>query len=1006
MSKLWSKKDEMKNNVKAGVFLSFLVLSFVFNFGNAQGEEKRPWKQDLLYQVDANYPPFEFVRNGQLQGFDLEIARLIFQDSQYRVQYSYDVWDKVYQRLKNGEIDTCGLLAVIEHRKKDLLYTKPLLKTYLAVYGKKDLKLKYLHDLPRYRIGVQKGEYGQHYLRNILGLQEDYAYNNLEEGVEALNEGKIAVIFGNQEVINYFLIKHQLNTEIVAWLPNLFPTYLAYGINKNRPELVEYFNHRLDKLEKSGAYEALFLKYFYRHSDGYLAKVEREKYFWLALTGIALLGGLILLYLLFIKSKAMLKRATSKLDEEREWFRVALSSIGDGVIATDVAGRVIFINPVAEELTGLNWQEAVGSSVDQVFHILDEETRTKGVIPIKKVLAEKKVMGLTNHTILVSKDGQERPITDSAAPICNDGGEIIGVVMVFQDMTEKRQSEKALEQSVIKYHSLFEGANDGILLHDQDLIMDCNSKALAMLKASRADLIGASVYQFSPEFQLNRKFSLEEGKRRIEMSLGGKNQIFEWRYQTLDGRIFDAEVSMSLVQLEDRKLLQVIFRDISQKKLSEGLIRYQAYYDGLTNLPNRFLFYERLTEALKKACKQKKSLAVFFLDLDSFQNVNDTLGHHIGDLFLKEVAKRLIDLLEDEVVIARMGGDEFAVLLIDPENEEESTRLAQQILSIFTNAISVNGYELFLSTSIGVALYPEHGKEVDTLLKNADAAMYKSKALGRNGYQFYSQDMQEKALQKLTLEKDLRQAIQQKQLLNYYQPIVDLPTGRIVGWEALVRWQHPKKGLILPGEFIPVAEEVGLIFSIDETVLQESCRQSREWKEEAMISPIAVNLSAYQFRRPDLLERIAAISQELQMPPDCLELEITESVAIEDINYTLKTINGLKEMGIRIAIDDFGTGYSSLSYLRHFPVHALKLDRSFTKDLLHNHNTKAIVKAIVEVAHSLGLVVTAEGVETMEQLEFLKKIDCDRMQGYLFSQPLSPEEITKKTWFKENKFAF
>lgn len=986
----------MQGRKKVGQLAAwFLVCFFVLtSFPNVTNASERA-KLNIIYcQVDANYPPFEFVKDGKPEGFDLELGRLIFANSHYKVYRSSDVWDKVYDRLRTGEIDTCGLLAITEERKKDLLYTEPVLKTYISVYGRKNLSLTSFKDLKKYRIGVQKGEYGQNILQARLGLKEYYAYNNLEEGITALEKGKIDVIFGNQEVTNYFLVKNQLTTEIVPYLTNLFPTYLAYGINKDRPELVDFINLRLGQLKKQGSYEAVYQKYFYQHSDYYNDRIVEKNLFFITAILISLIIGLILMHLLVSKLDKLVREATAKLEEEREWFKVTLASIGDGVIATDVEGKVTFINPIAEKMTGFAAKEAIGKPIDQIFQIFSEETGEVAQIPVEKVLKEKKIVGLVNHTILLSREGHEQPIADSAAPIFNGDGEVIGVVMVFQDMLEKRIAEQILEQNEIKYRSIFEGANDGILLQDKELIIDCNSKALTMFKAKREDLVGYPLDKICPELQADGTPTMKAAINKITKTLLGENQIFEWRFVTLNGTVFEAEVSTNLIQLNDRRLVQAIIRDISEKKRAEALIRYQAYYDELTNLPNRVLFYERLNDALRDSHKHKSKLAVFFIDLDSFKNINDTLGHHAGDLLLKQVATRLLETLGDEVTVSRMGGDEFALLITNVKEQEQSEHLAKLILEAFAAPVSLDGYEAFVSASIGIALYPEHGNNVHALLKNADAAMYRAKEMGRNSYQFYSLDLQEKALKRLSLEKQMREAIQNQEFINYYQPKVDLGTGEIIGWEALVRWQHPQKGLVLPGEFIPIAEEIGLISSLGEIVLRAACQQIKEWMQEGEEPlPIAINLSACQFRRPDLTERITETLEELQVDPRYIELEITESVAIDNIGHTTSTLKRLREMGINIAIDDFGTGYSSLSYLRHFSVESLKIDRAFVQDILKDNNTSAIVKAIIEVAHSLGLMVTAEGVETKEQLELLKIMGCDQIQGYLISKPVSANQL-------------
>jgi diguanylate cyclase (GGDEF)-like protein len=428
----------------------------------------------------------------------------------------------------------------------------------------------------------------------------------------------------------------------------------------------------------------------------------------------------------------------------------------------------------------------------------------------------------------------------------------------------------------------------------------------------------------------------------------------------------------------------------------EQKIRYQALHDLLTGLPNRLLFSELLAKALPNAVRSQESLAVMFLDLDRFKRINDTLGHTLGDKLLLCVAQRLKDCLRGGDTIARWGGDEFTILLPQVNDLDEVTQVAQRILAALEKPFEIEEHELYISVSLGIALLDDKSPDAETLIQHADAALYYAKDAGRNNYKLYTTSLSTKSPELLNLEKNLRYALERKELMVYYQPRINIITGKITGMEALLRWDHPEMGLIAPSVFIPLAEANGLIVSIGEWVLRTACEQNKAW-QEAGFPPItiAVNLSLKQFRQPHLVKTLHKILQETGLDPTCLELEITESIAIEDLDFTRDVLYSLKQMGIHLSIDDFGTGHSSLSRLQMLPLHHLKIDQSFIKELTTNSKVAHIVKAIVSLGHNLGLKLTAEGVEKPEELEFLKSINCEDVQGFLFYRPLSAEKATE-----------
>ena len=464
-----------------------------------------------------------------------------------------------------------------------------------------------------------------------------------------------------------------------------------------------------------------------------------------------------------------------------------------------------------------------------------------------------------------------------------------------------------------------------------------------------------------------------------------------WREQK-----FDQNPTWSSQELKLAKAIGLhLYMAIAQKRV-ESIIRYQACHDALTRLPNRLLFDEQLALALANSKQQPELLGVAFLDLDRFKVINDTLGHAIGDRLLQQVATRLKQCLRNCDTIARWGGDEFTLLFPHLASTDEITKIAQRILDKLSIPFVIDNQELYVTASLGIALCPYDAEDAQTLLKHADAAMYRAKKQGRNNSQLFAEEMHHEALNQFTLEADLRRALLQEEFLLYYQPQVEITTGKIVGLEALIRWQHPKLGFVPPDQFIPLAEEIGLIAPIGQWVLQTACIQHQSWQAEGLPPlRIAVNLSARQFHQSQLIKIILQTLEATEIDPQYLELEITESAAMQNVEFTIQTLQELREMGLHITIDDFGTGYSSLNVLKHFPLNTLKIDRSFVQDIVENSSDAAIAQTIVALGQGLKLQVVAEGVETPQQLSFLRSIHCDLAQGYYFCPPVPAIEITQ-----------
>ena len=477
----------------------------------------------------------------------------------------------------------------------------------------------------------------------------------------------------------------------------------------------------------------------------------------------------------------------------------------------------------------------------------------------------------------------------------------------------------------------------------------------------------------------------------------------------------DMELEHHRKQLEDlviqrtadlENINEQLQQELSERKRIEEKIAYMAYHDTITNLPNRYLLIDRLHQALSSAKKHNRLLAILFLDLDNFKHINDTLGHNAGDVLLESVAERFVKYLrktdtiaspgmEDvQNTVARLGGDEFTILLTDISSIQDAAKVSRRIIDLFAQPFMIGVQEVFVTTSIGISLYPNDGENVETLLKNADTAMYHAKDQGKNQFQFFTAAMNSAALERFALENNLRKALEQSELELYYQPQIDTDSWKIFGVEALVRWKHPAKGLLLPSEFISLAEETGLILPIGEWILHAACKQKKEWQDAGVAAlNIIVNMSGVQFKHKKFMEIVAKALTDTRLDPQYLELELTESILMSSAEKTITTLKALKAMGLKLSIDDFGTGYSSLSYLKRFPIDTLKIDCSFVKDITTDPDNKTIVKAIIAMAHSLNLKVIAEGVESMQQMIFLHKQDIHGMQGNLFSPAIPADSL-------------
>lgn len=694
-----------------------------------------------------------------------------------------------------------------------------------------------------------------------------------------------------------------------------------------------------------------------------------------------------------------------KLKDSEQWFAKTLHCISDAVIATDIEGKIRFMNPVAESAMGQSLEQAIDTHIEQLMTLLNENSRAFIENPVPRTLKSRQVTTMDCPTLLVNHDGTEFPVEDGAAPILDDDGSLLGAVMVFRDITERRHMETLLRESEERFHSAFDLASIGMALTAVDGgFLQVNNSLTEIFGYSKAELLEANLQMLTHLDHPDNALSL-----RLRQLLADELPSFQIEmecHHKIVGKAVWTLLSASLVRnVDDEPQYFIIqIQDITNRKFAEQQLIYLANHDPLTGLLNREQFHSRLTQALANVQRHDTKLALMFLDLDRFKLINDTLGHRLGDLLLQAVSDRLSASVRAQDILGRLGGDEFIILVNDVTHVDDVARVAEKTIELLTQPFSLQGHDIVVTASIGISVYPDDGKDGHTLLMNADAAMYLAKERGKNNYQFYTLAMTERSLERMTIERGLRQALANNELRLHYQPQIDLTTGLATSVEALVRWQHPQWGLIYPERFISVAEETGLIVPIGTWVLRTACQQVKTWRDhDGPFSSVAVNLSPRQFLENNLYQTVKQTLADTGLNPAALELEITESAIMQDPESTLQVLKQLRELGVRLSIDDFGTGYSSLTYLRQFPVQSVKIDKSFVEDIPSEEGSRTLVSAIIALTHELKLLVVAEGVETEAQLSFLSGQQCDSLQGFIFSKPESSESFEegfKSTQFK------
>ncbi len=682
---------------------------------------------------------------------------------------------------------------------------------------------------------------------------------------------------------------------------------------------------------------------------------------------------------------------THSAAQSERLLRQVLDSVPVGVLVADGDGTLVLGNTASKKI----WGQAPSGSVNQNGRLKGWHKDTGQRLEasdwgLAQALAKGKIAG--NQVIdIESGNGGRKTILDSAAPIFSTDGQVIGAIGLNEDITEQRVLSETLRESEARYLALFEHSIDAILLtRPGGAIVAANDAACKLLDygedelrtLGRDDIVDQSDPRAQTLLHQDGRAGAAHGEVRLRRKDGGLVPV-EFACATFPDR--NGEVCASL-----------IIRDMTDRKRAEEHIEYVAYHDELTGIPNRAYFHRAFEHALATTQRYGLHCALMLVDLDRFKNINDTIGHEAGDQLLKQVAARLRACLRDSDIIARLGGDEFVILMQDASTVEAVNAVAVKILEATSRPLLIDDQDFLITASIGISTYPHDGNDMQTLLKNSDVAMYRAKESGKNGFQYFSPEMNVHMRERLSIESALRRGLERKEFTVHFQPKVRVSSRTVAGMEALVRWRNPEKGLMQPSEFIAIAEETGIIVGIGDWVLEEACRNGQMLRESGHIGlRVSVNLSVRQLFDRGFAQRVADILERTGFPAESLELEITESMVMRDAEDAVKLLQALRDTGVRLAIDDFGTGYSSLAYLKRFPIDCVKIDRSFIRDLPDDRDDASITRSIIAMAHNMKLDVVAEGVETPEQLNFLHAYGCDEIQGFLFSEALAADAFER-----------
>ncbi len=839
--------------------------------------------------------------------------------------------------------------------------TKPTIKSRIPVKNKAKTTVK-LKEKSRPAAGSKK---------SVTSGKEDFArlaediISNVGVGIYVLQQGKFVYVSSLYKKLSGYLDKELIGLKSLDY------------IHPEDREITRQNAIKALKRERSEPYEYRFIK-----KNGEimwaLEMVSSVKY----RGKRAVLGSF-----MDITERKIMEESLHKSEEK---YRSILENIEEGYAELDLKGNLVFFNDALCRIHGYTREETM--KMKNYRTIMDDDNAKKMFYYYNKAYSTGQSLKEVEYEI-IAKGGQRRYLETSITPIKDPKGKIRAFRGILTDRTERKKTEEALRQSEQRYRTILEEMDEAYF--EVDLAGNytyVNDAICRLLGYPQEELLGTT---FRKQVNEEDTALLYDAFGKI-FTTGKPVRDIAYKAIRKGGEVRYSEIAGFPIQNHKGEVVgfRGIGRDVTERKRTEEQIRHMATHDALTELPNRMMFSQMLNHAIQAAKRNKRKLAVLFIDLDRFKIINDTLGHEAGDELLKTIATRFKQTLRAMDVVARLGGDEFVILVEEVENSGQLVTVAQKILSVAMKPVLLMGEECRVTASIGISMYPKDGEDEQVLMKTADKAMYFAKEEGKNNYQFYSETMKSQSIEQLSLETHLRLALERKELSLNYQAKLDFRTGAITGVEALLRWHSPVLGDVTPTQFIPVAEETGLIIPIGRWVIRTACAQNVAWHQRGLPPVcISVNLSLRQLRDENLIEDIKTALVDSGMAPHLLELEITESMVMHNPVRMVEILTKIKDMGVRLAIDDFGTGYSSLAHIKRFPIDTIKVDRSFIRNVPEDYEDKAIIEAIISMGQTLSLTVVAEGVETQEQMNYLKEHSCHEMQGYYFSKPVSADEF-------------
>lgn len=941
----------------------------------------------LKVVLDESYPPYVFRQDdGKLVGYLVDLWELWEKHSGRPVELTATSWGVAQVLMEQGRFDVIDTVFRTPDRERLYSFSAPYAELEVNIYAHREVGgINSLDTLRGFLIGVKVRDACADRLLDA-GINSIAGYTSYEKLVDAVAADSVKVFCLDAPPAQYLLYKAGINARY----------YQAFTLYRGQFHRAVRKGDEAVLAEIEAGFSGISAQEYRDIHDKWLGGAEvGELRFWLRPLSYALLGVLLLGILFAVWNcslRALVLRRTRELNTERARLSSFFDVLPDMVWMKDGKGVYQRCNAAVEHFMGLPATQIIGFD-DAAMHA-PEVARSMREVDLRAATSGATL--ITEETIFSPGYGRKVMLETIKCPVRDDSGDLLGVIGVARDISARREHEEALRLA----SCVFESTAEGIMICDiEGRVITLNSSLTRITGFTAEDLVG----KLPQEMNAGRHPPSFYDEIRAELALRDTWQGEIWILNR-NRELCPTWQSIGTVRDEQGQITHyvVAVSDISELKRTQATADFLAHYDALTNLPNRLLFVDRLQQALARAERENKQLGVMYIDLDRFKFINDSLGHSVGDEILRETSQRFASVVGSSDTLARLGGDEFALLLENTVSARVLALMAEQLARVLDPPLQIGEHLFHLSASIGISVYPDDGRSVDSLLSHADVAMFNAKEQGRNNYQFYEQGMAGGVQDRLLLENALRAAIANDELAIHFQPQIDLRSGRLAGVEALLRWHNPRLGWVSPARFIPVAEEMGFIKELGSWVLDRVCAQLRAWQDAGFNLPrVAVNLSMQQLEKGDLLAVVSDLLTRYRLAPGVLELEVTESVLMQRTDEALRTLGALHALGVLLAIDDFGTGYSSLAYLRQLPVQRLKIDRSFVIEIGQSGSGEAIVRAIIGLGASLGMEVVAEGVELESQAAFLKQANCAIAQGYLYAKP-QPAALIEAQWLRHD----